>query len=124
MGEVDQESLPRLNGPEGQSAEVLAMYRTLEPQFARMEMPLEQLELTGRGSWRARLDTGANLELGRGSADDVDVRVQRFLKTLTQVTSRYARPLTAVESADLRHENGYAIRLRGVSTLAADAPKK
>ncbi len=124
VGEVDQESLPRLNGPEGQSAEVLAMYRTLEPQFAKMEMPLEQLELTGRGSWRARLDTGANLELGRGSADDVDVRVQRFLKTLTQVTSRYARPLTAVESADLRHENGYAIRLRGVSTLAADAPKK
>jgi cell division protein FtsQ len=29
-----------------------------------------------------------------------------------------------VESADLRHENGYAIRLRGVSTLSADGPKK
>lgn len=124
VGEVDQESLPRLNGPEGQSAEVLAMFRTLAPQFATMEMPLEQLELTGRGSWRARLDTGANLELGRGSVAEVDARVQRFLKTLTQVTSRYARPMQAVESADLRHENGYAIRLRGVTTLAADAPKK
>jgi cell division protein FtsQ len=89
-----------------------------------MELPLEQLELTERGSWRARLDTGANLELGRGTAADVDARVQRFLKTLTQVTSRYARPLQAVESADLRHENGYAIKLRGVSTLVADAPKK
>jgi cell division protein FtsQ len=124
VGEVEQEGLPRLNGPEGQSAEVLAMYRTLEPQFATMEMPLEQLELTGRGSWRARLDTGASLELGRGTVAEVDTRVQRFLKTLTQVTSRYARPLQAVESADLRHENGYAIKLRGVSTLAADAPKK
>jgi hypothetical protein len=29
-----------------------------------------------------------------------------------------------VEFADLRHENGYAIRLRGVSTVAADGPKK
>lgn len=124
VGEVDQESLPRLGGPEGQSAEVLAMYRTLAPQFATMDMPLEQLELTGRGSWRARLDTGANLELGRGSVAEVDARVQRFLKTLTQVTSRYARPMQAVESADLRHENGYALRLRGVSTLSADAPKK
>lgn len=124
VGEVDQESLPRLSGPEGQSAEVLVMYRTLAPEFATMEMPLEQLELTGRGSWRARLETGANLELGRGSVAEVDARVQRFLRTLTQVTSRYARPMQAVESADLRHENGYAIRLRGVSTLAADAPKK
>lgn len=124
VGEVDQESLPRLHGPEGQSAEVLAMYRTLAPQFDAMDMPLEQLELTGRGSWRARLDIGTSLELGRGAIPEVDARVQRFLKTLTQVTSRYARPLQAVESADLRHENGYAIRLRGVSTLAADAPKK
>jgi cell division protein FtsQ len=124
VGEVDQEDLPRLSGPEGQSAEVLAVYRALAPQFAKMELPLEQLELTGRGSWRARLDTGASIELGRGTAADVDARVQRFLKTLTQVTSRYARPLLAVESADLRHENGYAIKLRGVSTLVADAPKK
>lgn len=124
VGEVEQEDLPRLNGPEGQSAEVLAVYRALAPQFAKMELPLEQLELTGRGSWRARLDTGASIELGRGTAADVDARVQRFLKTLTQVTSRYARPLQAVESADLRHENGYAIKLRGVTTLVADAPKK
>ncbi|WP_294770795.1 cell division protein FtsQ/DivIB [uncultured Rhodoferax sp.] len=124
VGEVEQEGLPRLSGPEGQSAEVLAMYRTLAPLFQGRDIPLEQLDLTGRGSWRARLDTGASLELGRGSVDDVDARTQRFLKTLTQVTSRYARPLQALESADLRYENGYALRLRGVSTLAADGPKK
>lgn len=124
VGEVEQDALPRLNGPEGQSAEVLALYRVLAPQFEKMELPLEQLELTGRGSWRARLDSGAVLELGRGHADEVSARVDRFLKTLTQVTTRYARPLTAMESADLRHENGYAIRLRGVTTLAADAPKQ
>jgi cell division protein FtsQ len=46
------------------------------------------------------------------------------LKTLTQVVSRYGRDPNAIESADLRHENGYAIRLRGVSTVQPEAVKK
>ena len=124
VGEVEQDALPQLSGPEGRSAEVLAMYRTLSPLFEPMELPIEQLELSGGGSWRAHLESGAVIELGRGETGDIVARVQRFLQTLTQVTSRYARHANAVESADLRHENGYAIRLRGVSTLAATGPKK
>jgi cell division protein FtsQ len=124
VGEVEQEVLPRLNGPDGQAAQVLATYQTLQPLFEDMDMALEQFELTGRGGWRARLDTGAALELGGGSMDEVLARTQRFLKTLTQVTSRYGRTPEALETADLRHEDGYAIRLRGVTTLAADVQKK
>ncbi len=124
LGEVEQDVLPQLSGPEGQAGEVLAMYRALEPVFAEMELPIEQLELSGGGSWRAHLETGAVIELGRGAADQVSERSQRFLKTLTQVTTRYGRQSSAVESADLRHENGYAIRLRGVTTLAVDGLKK
>jgi cell division protein FtsQ len=124
VGEVEQEMLPRLNGPEGQSAEVLAMYRAIDPLFVQMELPVEQFELSGGGSWRARLDTGAVIELGRGTVHEIVARADRFLKTLTQVATRYGRQVTAVESADLRHENGYAIRLRGVSTLSAVGPKK
>ena len=124
VGEVEQDPLPRLNGPDGQGAEVLAMYRALAPLFGQMELTLDQFEISGRGSWRARLDTGAALELGRGTQAEITARVQRFLKTLTQVAARYGRHANSVESADLRHENGYAIRLRGVSTLAADGPKK
>jgi cell division protein FtsQ len=124
VGEVEQDMLPRLNGPDGQSAEVLAMYRVLQPLFEQIELPIDHLELTGRGSWRVRLENGAVMELGRGHTDEVVARVQRFLKTLTQVITRYGRQTKSVESADLRHENGYAIRLQGVSTLAADAPKK
>ena len=124
VGEIEQDMLPRLNGPEGQSAEVLLMYRALTPLFEAMELDIEQLELSGRGSWRARLATGGLIELGRGSTEEVTTRVQRFIKTLTQVTSRYGRRANAVESADLRHENGYALRLRGVSTNVAELPKK
>ena len=124
VGEVEQDMLPRLNGLEGQSAEVLQMYRTLRPLFDTLELPLEQLELSDRGSWRAQLESGVDLELGRGDAAEITARVQRFLKTVTQVASRYGRRVNALEAADLRHENGYAIKLRGVSTTLPGAPKK
>jgi cell division protein FtsQ len=124
LGEVDQDSLPMLSGPEGTGPEVLAMYRTLEPLFTAMEMPVEQLALSGRGSWSLRLEAGAEIELGRGSAAELTPRVERLLATLTQVVSRYGRAANAIESADLRHENGYAIRLRGVSTVVPDVAKK
>lgn len=124
VGEIESDTLPRLNGPQGQSAEVLAMYQTLAPQFEQAALQIEAFELSGRGSWRVQLDTGARIELGRGTVDEVSARVRRFLKTLTQVTSRYARDAGAVESADLRHENGYALRLRGVSTLSPDSTKQ
>lgn len=124
VGEVEQEDLPRLHGPEGQAAMVLAMYQTLQPLFEPMDLTLGQIELTGHGGWRARLDTGALIELGGGTAAEVLARTHRFLKTLTQVTSRYGRKPDALETADLRHQDGYAIRLRGVTTLAAGGQKK
>ena len=124
MGDVEQDILPRLSGPEGQGAAVLAMYRVLQTLFESTDLTLEQIDLTGQGSWRVRLDTGATLELGRGSAPEIQERVQRLLKTVTQVAGRYGRSLQAIETADLRHPDGYAIRLRGVTTHALDAKKK
>lgn len=123
-GEVDQELLPRLIGPDGQEPAVLAMYRQLQPMFEGLDLAIEQLELTGRGSWVARLDTGAVVELGRGSRDELITRTSRFLRTLTQVTARYSRRPDAVETADLRHPDGYALRLRGVSTVVNSEPRK
>lgn len=130
IGEVEQDALPHLDGPDGQGAEVLTMYEALEPMFAHLDLPIDTLELTGRGNWSASLktgaqpETGAQIELGRGTVEEVTARAQRFLKTLTQITTRYGRPVAAIESADLRHENGYAIRMRGVSTQVAAIPKK
>ena len=124
VGEVEQDGLPRLNGPDLQSAQVLAMYRSLQEIFDNMDLSLELLELSGRGGWRVRLDTDAVIELGGGSAEEVQARTQRFLKTLTQVSSRYGRNPEALETADLRHENGYALRLRGVTTSVLEVQKK
>ncbi|MES2386168.1 MAG: cell division protein FtsQ/DivIB [Pseudomonadota bacterium] len=112
-GDVEAEDLPLLSGPEGQAALVLDAWRRLSPLFEKIDAHIEQLELTGRGSWRTRLDDGATLELGHGSLEEIESRVARFAATLTQVAGKFGKPL---ESADLRYGNGYAIKLRGVTT--------
>lgn len=114
QAEVESADLPQLNGPSGQTPLVLQAYRQLSGQFEKLNMQLERLELTGQGSWRARLDNGAELELGHGSVDEIEGRTQRFIGTLSQVSSRFGRDL---ESADLRYSNGYALKLKGVTTL-------
>jgi len=124
LGEVDQDGLPTLSGPEGQSAEVLAMYRVLAPVFAQAELVPDRLDLSARGTWSVELQSGADIALGRGGPAELLPQVERFVKTLDQVVSRFGRAANAIESADLRHENGYAIRLRGVSTTPVEQAKK
>jgi cell division protein FtsQ len=87
---------------------------------------IEQLELSARGGWRMQLDSGALIEMGRGNEQEVLARLQKFLATHKQVLASYQRSsLEQVESVDLRNGEGYAIRLRGVSTLVnAPAEKK
>lgn len=119
-GDVEVEDLPRLHGPKAQAGEVLQVYRLLAPLFEALDVPLVQLELTGRGSWRARLESGAFLELGVGPIEVIEQRTRRFLATVTQASSRFGRN---IESADLRYPNGYALRLRGVTTGSASDRK-
>jgi cell division protein FtsQ len=120
----EMEGLPRLKGPVEQSLSVMQMYRYLKPIFAAADMDIERLELSPRGSWRVVTDKGAQLELGRGSQNEVGEQVKMFLLTLSQVTARYGRTPTALAGADLRHKDGYALRLKGVSTVEADPRKK
>jgi cell division protein FtsQ len=124
VGDVEQDGLPRLAGPDGQSAQVLAMYQRVKPLFEPLELAVDRLTLTARGSWQLELDTGAVIELGRGDPGEVTARTQRFVQTLTQVASRNGRRPEALVSADLRHGDGYAVRLRGVGTTSADAAKR
>jgi cell division protein FtsQ len=122
VGDVEADDLPRLAGPDAQSGDVLAMYRAVKPLFEPLDLAVERLALTARGSWEVDLDNDAVVELGRGTLQDVTERTQRFVRTLNQVTSRYGRTPEALVSADLRHTDGYAVRLRGVGTT--DAVKK
>ena len=125
VGDVEQDDLPRLVGPDGQSAQVLAMYQVLKPLFEPLDLAVERPDADGArqlaagaghrrrdrtGSGHARGSGGAHAAL-RADADPGDV-------------AQYGRRPEALVSADLRHGDGYAVRLRGVSTTGADAAKK
>ena len=118
LGDVEEDDLPEFSGPAGSSAQMLALYRRIEPLFAQYKMEPVSLQLSGRGSWRLELDSGATVQLGRGSEDELAARSERFLRTLGQVTGHFQRDL---EHADLRHADGYAVRLRGITTTIAPA---
>ena len=116
------DALVELAGPDDQAPQVLALYRDLSSVFGRIELDIKRLELSPRGSWRARLSNQAQIELGRGEPSELMARAAQFVATVGQVTTRYQRD---IELADLRYPNGYAVRMKGVSTVdAATAAKQ
>jgi cell division protein FtsQ len=118
VGDVEDEALPRLAGPEDSAPRMLALYRQLVPLFAKLDTRIETLRLSSRDSWRVALDNGAEVELGRGDADgntaELLARCERFARTLPQVSGRF--PHRPLQYADLRHADGYAVRIQGVTT--------
>jgi cell division protein FtsQ len=122
VGDVEDEALPMFNGPDGSAAAMLRLYRRLVPALLPLKLGIDSLSLSGRGAWSAVLDSGATLELGRGSDDEVATRVHRFVATLPRLQERFSQQ--PLERADLRHTDGYAVRMRGVTTPAgAAAPR-
>lgn len=115
LGDVEDENLPVLAGPAGTASAMLSMWQRLQQASRSLDERVERLDLSGRGSWRINLEKGAVVELGRGSEDEVLERYGQLLRTVTQITSRYQAPLL---SADLRHADGYALRLQGIGTVA------
>ena len=119
LGDVEDEDLPVLAGPAHAADSMLQMWRALSPAAEKLGESIERLDLSGRGSWRATLGSGAVIELGRGSLPEVVERFGRFAHSISQVTATYRSPLL---SADLRHADGYAVRLRGVTTQTPGKP--
>jgi len=119
LGDVEDETLPVLAGPAQSAAAMLQMWRSLSPAAEKLGEGIDRLDLSGRGSWRATLGSGAVIELGRGGEAEVVDRFGRFAQSITQVTATYRSPLL---SADLRHADGYAVKLRGVTTNTPGKP--
>ena len=90
----------------------------LSASLAPIAQQVQTLRLSSRGSWQAELAGGAKLELGRGTDDEVVARVDRLARTLAQVNSRFGDKPRALVAADLRHPDGYALRLAGITTAA------
>lgn len=112
----DSDKLPQFIGPEGQAHLMLSMYLKLNTILTPLKVKLTKIELSPRGSWTAMLEGGAQLELGRGSIDVILERMKQFAGTLNMVTTSFNKNTTALQYADLRHANGYALKINGITT--------
>ncbi len=114
--DVDTDNMVQLLGPDTDAPKVLAMYRQLTPTFQSAQQAISILQLSSRGTWSTRTAQGASIELGEGDAAQLQSRLGHFFQTLPKITERLGTLVAHLESADLRHPDGYALRLRGVST--------
>jgi cell division protein FtsQ len=64
------------------------------------------------------LDSGVTVRLGRR---DVDERIDRFIRTVSQVIAHRMSEITYV---DMRYSNGFAIGWRNAAQTPATAPSK
>ena len=111
------ENMPQFIGPYGTSELILNMYRQLILIFEPMNFKIVKLELSQRGGWFATFEGGASIEFGRGTIDTISDRAKKFARTLELVSSRFGKNPNALSHADLRHTDGYALRINGVGTV-------
>lgn len=95
--------LPRLSGPDEQSATVAKRYLTIREQLIPIGLDVRELQVDARGAWEMTLQNGIDIRLGR---KDVDARTQLFLDVAANIiSSREAE----VEYVDMRYSNGFTI---------------
>ena len=113
----DYEGMPQLIGPESQGKIMLSMYDNLSDALSPLQTKLKVLELNVRGSWIATLEGGALIELGRGNDIDVIARANMFSMGAEKMLLKLNKKVMDMQYIDLRHSEGYAMRMHGVTTL-------
>ena len=99
--------LPRLAGPAGSEADVVARYLALQGRVAEAGMHLASLQQDARGAWTLTLDNGVTVRLGR---KQLDARLACFTDTVLRLVAQSARDIDYI---DLRYSNGFAVGWRG-----------
>lgn len=97
-------SLPRLAGPDGSGAQVLAQYQAMSKQLAGAGLAIEQLVMSGRGAWQLKTNSGLLIQLGR---DDYRERLAYWLGLYPGL--RDSRPQESMQTVDMRYGNGMAV---------------
>jgi cell division protein FtsQ len=110
--------LPRLSGPEGTESQVAQRYLSAQGRVLEAGMRIAAVRLDERGAWEMDLDSGVTVRLGRR---DVDERIDRFIRTVSQVISHRMSEITYV---DMRYSNGFAIGWRSTQTPATGSPER
>ena len=115
FGAAESAKLPRLAGPEGSSAEVVAAYHRYQAALAPVGLTIDELRLSARRAWRMRLDSGMEVALGR---QQTDARLARFVRLYARLfgpqPAENGQPpavLPVPLMVDLRYPDGFAVRM-------------
>jgi len=109
--------LPRLSGPEGTESQVAQRFLAIQGRMLEAGLRIAALRLDERGAWEMDLDNGVTVRLGRR---DVDERIDRFIRTASQVI---AHRMNDISYVDMRYSNGFAIGWRNAQAPAASPAK-
>lgn len=114
MALLKRTELIRLVGSEENAKDMVDRYKKLEMTFSPLGWRLVELSLNKRASWSARFSHGLRVEFGRDDNESgkpsFDQRLQQFVQAWPKITNS---GYTDIVYADLRYNNGFAIRQSG-----------
>jgi cell division protein FtsQ len=96
---------------------MLDMYKKVSSSLNPLGQNVNILLFNNRGSWIATLENGAQIELGRGNSEEIFERVNKFSLGVVQILTNLKKSPTDIQHIDLRHSDGYAMRMNGVTTV-------
>ena len=115
------DDLPIFKSSEEQSVRVMSMYVALNQLVqSTVQAPVLEIELSKGGLWRMVVAPNTAIELGRGTEDELQGRLRKFLMTYRQALSvGGAHPLQALGAVDLRYQRGFSVKLRNSANVNA-----
>ena len=96
-------SLPLITGPEGQEKKLLEIMKGIYIVLMDKSMQLAEFHVNERRSWRIKLASGLEINLGGKAPLE---NMQRFLKTIDILGED---KVAMMASVDARYPNGYAV---------------
>ncbi len=117
----NEQDLAILAGPQGSHAEVARRWLELDEWLKPLSRTVSQLTLSERYSWKVELDDGMTLILGRdqGAPQPARDRVIRMVQAFPDLTQSLRSVPVQI---DLRHSDGFAIRLKNGAGLSPIDP--
>lgn len=108
--EEGPQGLPRFDAPEGLGRVVLERYLEFERLLVARGLPIGQLLVDARQSWKLTLANGVRVDLGR---NDLDARLGRFTLAWPKLLAAHAARISRI---DLRYSHGLAVSWRPART--------
>jgi cell division protein FtsQ len=113
LDEAEEErALPRLSGPTGTERLVMERYLEMVEALKPLKLAPNQLDLSPRRAWTAKLSDGSMLLLGRDQGVSIPERLALWIEVYPKVTERIGQ---RAQTIDLRYPNGFALRPVSVS---------